>query len=264
MSRRLLSRPRTRDSEEESVWIAFSDLFTALVTVFMLAAAALVFSLTQEQDALVRAQAEAERATARGDAFDSVLNDLGNSEQIRASMVVEVRDGLAARGIRVETDAANTVLRIPVALLGFDSGSADIRPEHEANALAIGEVVGEVLLAGDRYQQLDTVFVEGHTDDVPTDATFGGNWGLSTNRAISLWRLWEDELPNDLGSLSGHTGERLFSVSGYADTRPVIAAQYSAEDRAANRRIDLRFTEHRISEQEIAEIRSATVPGDPL
>ena len=269
MSRRRLARTHSQQGEEETVWISFSDFLLALLTVFMLAAVALVFSLTEEQNALAearveveRAKAEAEIATARSETFDTMLDSLGTGEQIRGTMVGEIRDALAARGIRVDVDPTNTVLRVPVDLLGFDSGSSDIRPEHQANALAIGDVISEVLLREDRYKSLDTVFVEGHTDDVPMESLHGGNWGLSTNRAISLWRLWEDKLPNRLGSLSGHTGERLFSVSGYAETRPVAAVQSTPEERAVNRRIDIRFTEHRLSDEEISAVRAATAPGD--
>ncbi|MCM0639530.1 OmpA/MotB family protein [Cellulomonas wangsupingiae] len=262
MSSRMLRRRRTHEGTEETVWISFSDLMTALLTVFMLAAVALVFSLTQEQDALAQVRSEAEQARAdaqeaqqRGDRFDAMLGSLSRSEQVRAEMVGEIRDTLAAQGIDVEVDAARTVIRVPVELLGFDSGSSEIQPQHEANAVAIGTAIADVLAMDERYQQLDTVFVEGHTDDVPMDSLYGGNWGLSANRAISLWRLWEDKLPMQLGDLAGRSGERLFSVSGYADTRPVNATQATRDQRAANRRIDIRFTEHRFSEQELAVIR---------
>ena len=264
MRRRILSRRRSEESEE-TVWISFSDFMTALLTVFMLAAVALVFSLSQEQDALAQARSEAEQAKAaaeqaqaRGDRFDTMLSSLGTGEQVRADMVTEIRDTLAAQGIRVEVDPTTSVLRVPVDLLGFDSGSSQILSQHEANALVIGEVIADVLLKDDRFMLLDTVFVEGHTDDIPMDGLFGGNWGLSTNRAISLWRLWQDNLSADLDTLVGHSGERLFSVSGYADTRPVNANQSSDGDRTANRRIDIRFTEHRLSEEEISAIRDAT------
>lgn len=268
MSTRILRRRRAVESTEETVWISFSDLMTALLTVFMLAAVALVFSLTQEQDALaqVRAEAEeakaaAEQAQARGDRFDAMLNNLSTSEQVRAEMVAEIRDTLAAQGVSVEVDAAHTVIRVPVDLLGFDSGSSDIRPRNEAGALLIGSVIAEALVKDDRYKELDTVFVEGHTDDVPMDGLYGGNWGLSSNRAISLWRLWEGRLPVDLGSLVGHAGERLFSVSGYAETRPVNPVQVTEADRAANRRIDIRFSEHKFSQDELAVIRSEVEAG---
>lgn len=264
MSRRLLHRSRPQEGADETVWISFSDLMTALLTVFMLAAAALVFSLTQEQEALVQAKVEVEEANARGDRFDAMLSSLGTSEQVRVEMVTEIRDALSARGIAVSVDPASSVLRVPVDQLGFDSGSSDIRPQHEANALIIGEVIGEVLLRDDRYKRLNTVFVEGHTDDVPMDGLYGGNWGLSANRAIALWRLWQDRVPQGLGGLVGSSGERLFSVSGYAETRPVNAVQTTDEERAGNRRIDIRFTEHRLSGDEISAIRDGSaVDGTP-
>lgn len=270
MSRRLLARSRPQESSEETVWVSFSDFMTALLTVFMLAAVALVFSLSQEQDALAQARMEAdeakvaaEEAQARGDRFDVMLSGLGEDEQVRAGMVLEIRDALATRGINVEVDSTASVLRIPVDLLGFDSGSSEILPQHESNALIIGQVIADVLAEDGRYGSLDTVFVEGHTDDVPMDGLFGGNWGLSTNRAISLWRLWQDKLPSDPDTLVGHSGERLFSVSGYAETRPVNAVQSTEGDRAENRRIDIRFTEHRLSEEEITAIRDDTGTQSP-
>lgn len=265
MKRRPRRPRRAVDGAEDSVWISFSDLLTALVAVFMLAAVALVFSLTQEQDALAQARQDIEEATAaaaearaRSDRFDAVLHSLGTGEQARVEMVAEVRDALAARGIEVEVDQASAVVHVPVDLLGFESGSSDIRPEHAPAALAIGEVVAEVLLREERYQLLDTVFIEGHTDDVPMAGLHGGNWGLSANRAISLWRLWDDRLTTDVGGMTGFTGERLFSVSGYAETRPVSVAQTTDDERAANRRIDIRFTEHRLSQEEIRDVRAAT------
>lgn len=261
MKGRILHRGRAAESSEETVWISFSDLMTALLAVFMLAAVALVFSLTQEQDALAQVRIEAEEAKARGDRFDAMLGTLSTSEQIRADMVSEIQAALAARGIAVDVDPANSVIRVPVDLLGFDSGSSEILEGQRSNALVIGEVMADVLLRDERYTQLDTVFVEGHTDDVPIDSLHGGNWGLSANRAISLWRLWEDELATDLGSLAGHTGERLFSVSGYADTRPVVASQVTDADRAANRRIDIRFTEHKLSQEDLSALRDATATG---
>lgn len=257
MSGRLLHRRRTIETSEETVWISFSDLMTALLAVFMLAAVALVFSLTQEQDALADVRAEAEAAQARGDRFDTMLTSLGTSERIRSEMVLEIQQALHAQGIEVDVDPATSVIRVPVDLLGFESGSSDIQPEHRTNALLIGQVIADVLLTDTRYTQLDTVFVEGHTDDIPMEGLHGGNWGLSANRAISLWRLWEDELSADLGGLTGPTGERLFSVSGYAETRPVSATQSTDAERAANRRIDIRFTEHKLSEEDISALRGA-------
>jgi len=261
MKRRLFGRRRREDESEDSVWIAFSDLMTAMLAIFMLAAVALVFSLSREQAALAQAQERADEANARSEKFDAMLRTLSTSEQVRAEMVAEIRELLAEHGIEVEVDAANTVIRVPVDLLGFESGSSEILGQYTPHALTIGETLADVLLKDDRYLHLDTIFVEGHTDDVPMQSLFGGNWGLSANRAISLWRLWEEGLSVDLSGLVGRTGEPLFSVSGYADTRPVVPDQRNAKARAQNRRIDIRFTEHRLSEEEISDLQGAITAG---
>jgi flagellar motor protein MotB len=99
---------------------------------------------------------------------------------------------------------------------------------------------------------LDTVFIEGHTDSVPNNREMG-NWGLSTYRAISLWKFWT-ETPGQLSELKRlHTipidpaqnPKPLISVSGYADTRSthgLIDGKGLREDRPEDRRIDIRFT----------------------
>jgi len=263
MRRRLVGRARAEDIEEEPVWMSLSDLMTALLAVFMLATVALVYSLAQKHDTLAEALEETEAAKQRSDQFDVMLTELSGREQARIGMVSEIGIELASQGIEVEIDETRSVLSIPVEVLGFESGSSAIDSQFEPTALALGEVIASVLIEDEKYKGLDTVFVEGHTDDIPMEGLHGGNWGLSTNRAISLWRLWEDRLSIDLGSLQGHSGEPLFSVSGYSDTRPINAVQKTDADRSVNRRIDIRFTEHRLTEEEINEVRgSPTVSAE--
>ena len=45
-----------------------------------------------------------------------------------------------------------------------------------------------------------------------------------------------------LNELQNFNGQLLFSVSGYADTRRVDLIEETEEQRARNRRIDIRFT----------------------
>ncbi|UTT60359.1 OmpA/MotB family protein [Cellulosimicrobium cellulans] len=257
--RRLLHRGRSAEATEDSVWISFSDLMTSLLTIFMLAAVVLVLSLTQKQEALATEQ---ERAEAQQQAFDQTLGSLSEAETVRAQMLVEIRDALAAQGIEVTVSADNSVLSIPTSLLGFEAGSYEIRPQHQQLALTIGDTIAEVLSRDDRYTYLDTVFVEGHTDNTPFPGLEGsGNWGLSTFRAISLWRLWDERLAPErqLDSLQREDGRTLFSVAGYGESRPATATQLTDDERAANRRIDVRFTEKRLSAENLAAILDAQI-----
>jgi flagellar motor protein MotB len=246
---------------DDSYWISFSDLMSALLLVFLLAVVLLVVSLTDKQHELVLQQeqaAEAEAAfAAQRESLETQIATLSDREETRAALVNEIAAELHDRGIRVEVSEDSSVLHVPTSALGFDSGSYEIRSAHESVALMIGTVISDALRKDDRYGILDTVFVEGHTDNEAFGGLEGtGNWGLSTFRAISLWRMWDTALPasKQLDTLLREDGQPIFSVSGYADSRPVEPEQRTETQRAANRRIDIRFTVKGPTSEELATI----------
>lgn len=219
----------------ESYWISFSDLMTALLFVFILAVMALMLQLTQQQRAL----------TSHQEAFTEQISTLQTAEVVRAQMLQEIKAELKAAGIEILVTENNSVVSIPSALLGFDASSHEIKKSYEKVSLTIGNAISTAISKDDRMEYLDTIFIEGHTDNLDFRGLDGaGNWGLSTFRAIALWNLWEEKLPKDsnLESLTNVEGRPLFSVSGYGETRPATGSQNTDEQRAANRRLDIRFT----------------------
>ena len=227
--------------EENPYWMSFSDMMSALLVIFILAAVILILQLMEKQKA-----------------FDQQVSQLEKAEQVRNDMLKEAVAELRKRGIKVEVSENHTVLRIPNELLGFDTGAYEVLPRYQATAQEIGEVINAVISKDDRVQYLDTVFVEGHTDNRPyNNAQIKGNWGLSTFRAISLWQFWSSELPEAarLNRLNNQDGDPLFSVSGYGETRPVNDQQSSEEDYRLNRRIDIRFTIRRPLSAEYEGVR---------
>lgn len=248
---------RTQRRSEEAAnpyWISFTDLMTALLTVFILAVVVLVLQLTRAEKSLAE---ERETSEAQRTQFTSQISSLGAAEDIRARIVQEVAASLQAQGIAVSVNDNNSVLSIPTEVLGFDGASHEIRPENQATALAIGRAVSQALMSDDRFRYLDTVFVEGHTDNRAFNGLDGtGNWGLSAFRAISLWQLWETGLApqEQLATMARSDGSPLFSVSGYGDTRPATATQNTPEEQAANRRIEIRFTVLQPTAEDLARI----------
>lgn len=87
---------------------------------------------------------------------------------------------------------------------------------------------------------IDTVQVEGHTDD---SQTYEYNLGLSNDRARSALNIIApprgDDLPDMLG-FQNLINQPVLAVAGYGKTRP-IASNATKQGKAANRRIDLRF-----------------------
>ncbi len=237
-----------RVDEENPYWISFSDLMSALLVVFILAAVTLIIELTEAQKKI-----------------EQDIEQLKHAEQARRDMLHEIRDELAKQSIVVLIADNDTVLRIPESTLAFASNSYELPADKSvrSSVLIIGEVLHSAINKSfnpnisdkRRFDYLDTVFIEGHTDSVPTKR-IKGNWGLSTFRAISLWEYWEAELKVSPGfaEMSNAFGDKLFSVSGYAAMRRVNEVEQTRDNRRENRRIDIRFTVKRPQISELKDI----------
>jgi flagellar motor protein MotB len=242
---RLARHTPTKVDEENPYWISFSDLMSALLVIFILAALALIIELTQKSENI-----------------DANINELKKAEQARRDVVNEIKNELAKQNIKVEIVENETVIRIPEQTLSFDPGE-DLIPNYMLDSVkSIGVILHAAIKKEERFRQLDTVFIEGHTDSQKiTKGKYWtkGNWGLSADRAITVWKLWSEELKltPELNSLQNHSGIKLFSVSGYAATRRLENPDDTPEKRSRNRRIDIRFTVKKVSIEDIEGIKTA-------
>jgi flagellar motor protein MotB len=82
---------------------------------------------------------------------------------------------------------------------------------------------------------IETIFIEGHTDNIPFAAGTGDNYRLSLDRA----RTVEATLVQDsaLKNMRNEAGQPIFSFSAYADSRPRPGVDPADP---SNRRVDLR------------------------
>lgn len=240
--------------EENPYWMSFSDIMASLLVIFILASVALVMQLTEQKENL-----------------SQEMQELKKAEQVRKDILQEIKDELKAKNIVVETADNDTVLRIPEKALTFAVGSYDIPKDFTQNVQEIGNALFQAINLHDkesqtpRWQYLDTVFIEGHTDNSPYNNPYiKGNWGLSTFRAISVWEQWTNstkQASSKLSQMKNHLGDNLFSVSGYADSRPAYcqdqicsnknAHYFSKADQDKNRRIDIRITVKKPKSEEI-------------
>ncbi len=232
--------------EENPYWMSFSDIMAGLLVIFVLAAVALIVELTQKSQE-----------------WDKQIEEIAKAEEVRRNLLYEVEQELKAQNIPVKVSDNDTVLRIPDDVLSFKQGSFDIPSEkHQKVVLAIGEVLHAAIIKEERWKFLDTIFVEGHTDKISyRDKRIKGNWGLSTFRAISVWDFWNEKMEEGrrLEDIYNHDGNRLFSVSGYAETRPdkdTEADPDSEESLRKNRRIDIRITVRRPALEDYKQIKA--------
>lgn len=209
-------------SESDGGYLASaSDLMIGLLFIFII----LVVVLALEQRAaLIRV----------GDPRGSVTSAIG--EGIKAAMP----------GVQVNPETG--VISLPEDVL-FEMGKADIRdPGRLALTEAVKQLVGLLpcYVANQRKQlncpnnpqghEIETIFIEGHTDNRPMLRSGYDNMSLSLDRARAVERALVQGSP--LAGYRNNADEPLFSFSAYADTRPLKGLDPS-DDR--NRRVDLRI-----------------------
>ena len=207
---------RRETVQQDFFTISISDLMASLLAIFILAICYFILNFSQ--------------ATAQ----------LSQSEIRRAELLAEIHEQLEQSGIKVTVDEQHGILRISEGVL-FDVGRAEVKPEGRRVVKRLSEILDQTLRSEQYRGTVETIFIEGHTDNVPIQSNeFPSNWELSAKRASETGRLMSADSPA-LAQLQNRNEQPIFSCSGYAETRPV-ADNADAEGRSANRRIDIRFT----------------------
>ncbi|MDZ4312078.1 MAG: OmpA family protein [Cypionkella sp.] len=148
----------------------------------------------------------------------------------------------------------------------FRSGSAVLRPDRVVFVRAVASRLEELLPCytlgtGSRWSDgcnpghalIEAVQIEGHTDGDGQDFS---NLVLSTARANDTFRTMTEQEPGLVQHLN-FRNQPVLSVAGYGRMRP-IKSNDTVQDKAANRRIDLRIIMYVPSRsEEIETVRAA-------
>ncbi|MBW2382781.1 MAG: OmpA family protein [Deltaproteobacteria bacterium] len=171
-------------------------------------------SLAQQSLELARSQEELETATAEVDKLTSTYTALMSDLEAEVT-AGEIQIEHLKEGIRV--NVSQDIL--------FASGSAKLDP---VGAEVLGKVANQLKRTNHQIE------VQGHTDDRGISGAlaqrYPTNWELASARASRVVRLMQD---------LGVPGEQL-KVTSFASFQPV-APNETAEDRALNRRIEIRL-----------------------
>lgn len=215
------------ENEEESYFVSMTDMMVGMLFIFIIMLMA--FAMNYKDAEQTR---------------EEMLEALTKSYEARAEMLESIKTSLRDKGIIVEIDIENGILRLPESIL-FDSNEYILKKQAKENLKQLSNVIWSVLPCYSNYSKklkdleckyqttskLDAVFVEGHTDLTGSHAY---NLNLSVNRSINTYNEMIKNNPNLL-KLTNKSGEYLFSVTGYGETRPI------SKIHKENRRIDLRF-----------------------
>ena len=231
-----------------------SDLVSALIFVFVIMLAVFAYQLANVTEDLT-----------------AVTENLTSADETRDQILKDIASRLEDSGMRVEVLYDHGVLRLSDNAINFPSGKETPVAGHHVNVGRLAQAIAEVVPCyvpherstflrreeGDgapshcrppadpsRYTcskqtfpwLLETLLVEGHTDDVPVAGgnRFRDNIELSSMRAATVHRMITLCEPG-VERLLNTNDYPILSTSGYGSTRP------ASEQAHENRRIDLRF-----------------------
>ncbi len=199
--------------EEESFFISMTDMVVGVLFIFVILLMYFAFQLRDETE--------------------EIENLDKNVNEARVEILNELKAELEKIGIEVIIEPENGILRLPENIL-FDRGQSTLSSNGNRSVAALAKALSFALkchtfVEGARIDKectedefmIDTIFIEGHTDSDQYVGAGYDNWDLSVKRATSTYRKLLSAAPG-LGLLRNAKidGRPIFSVSGYAETRP--------------------------------------------
>ena len=235
-------RKNNAEDQDESFFVTMTDIMIGLLFIFLIIIVYFAYKINKEK-----------RAT----------ENYAQTAQIHGTTILtKIKDILKEKGIEVQIDKKQGILRLPDGVL-FQSGMSKIPTYSDAYnaALEVSDAFYKVLECSvlikpekvfykDKYLNIkkencivknidgvfvDSIFIEGHTDNEPFRE---GNLTLSAQRAASTYELMTSY--RKLKNYHSPNKTEIFGVSAFGETRP-IKPNNTSEDKKANRRIDIRL-----------------------
>ncbi len=197
----------------------------------------------------------------------SVNSYMSEKDNLQIQLLTDLKNDLVTQEhLSIFINPEQGILRLPDKIL-FTVGSAELTAEGKSNLRKLANVLERHLpcYAGSTSQTsrpafcddrkwhpgtLESVFIEGHTDNIQFGKTgtssnsFQNNLHLSGLRAIKTFEAMLLDvnlaIPAELAQLRNRKQQPIFGVSGYGQHRPVVVHEQPT-DEPANRRIELRF-----------------------
>lgn len=268
------SKRKHHEEEEESFFISMTDIMVGLLFIFILI---IVYFAIQSQAEAQKYQNLVSEDEKRRDIDQYNRGALKQRENI----LKWLSEYLGDKGYDLDqSDFANGILRLPEGVL-FDSGEFKIEENSSSEkavkvlAMAFAEILPCSVMTsdglpfrsvsfcnntkyGNNYSAyINSIFIEGHTDNIPITRklfnapSINSNLKLSSMRSANTIEAMSNHRPsinNFYGPIdsSGVTFDQLqkyqtvIAGSAYGKTRP-ISENNSKENRAKNRRIDIRI-----------------------
>lgn len=218
------SRRRSSAKAEETSYMASAtDLMTGLLFVFIILVAFLALQKKMEQDR------SGKNKDPRGEVTRLIGRELAKSIP---NIVVDTQSGV------ITLPESSFFASGSDKLTAKGAQSLSLASKRLENALScyVASEWHSLQCAGvSRRNEIDTIFIEGHTDSRPMPR-LGGNLKLSLDRAVSVGEALNRN--TRLDKFRNMQKQPIFSYSAYADKRP-LDPRYPAA--AINRRVEFRI-----------------------
>ena len=244
----------SHEAHDESYFASFTDLLVGILFIFIILLMVVATNYHKQQK-------DTENAT-------EVLTAINSSRNV---VLESLKKSLEEAGVEVTIDLQSGILRLPENLL-FASGQSEISSEgiealHKLSNNLI-KFLPCISKADESLKEscknleigsgvfLETVLIEGHTDNVKfgSETGFDNNWGLSARRAIAVYQKLINFAPLLETGILNNSEKPIFGVSAYESKRS-IKENIDNDSRKSNRRIDLRFIMRSPSAEEIEKLK---------
>ena len=269
----LLSRKTVRHEEGESIFVSMTDLAVSFLFIVLVLLAFFATQIKPEELENQRNRDQIEDVKQ----VDPLRNYLEMLALERAKLLNKVANRIQHNlpGMLVTVVEEDGIIRFRSDDM-FASGQWRIQEGSTAEevAMAIGEAFDEILpcytlgqfskfeeSCNRAFALIETVQIEGHTDNIPLGEGLRqrelmlDNRDLSARRSAETLRAATDRHRPELREFLNLNDQPVISFAGYGAMRPISDGD-TETDRAANRRIDIRFIlETPITASEVEEIR---------
>lgn len=248
-----LSYKVSNEEENESYFVSMSDIFAGVLFIFLII---IVFFVLQQ----------AQKPSEENEKYRDY------AEIHKARLLERLEKELRKDGIRVQVNVEQDILTLPEGVL-FDSGESRLDKKSKEVIESLSRAFSVVLKCSvfskmkrpmleyidcsrDNPDKvfLESIFIEGHTDNRPIIGELKNSPGINSNLRLSARRATETfsyllDINEKLSDFYSPVDKRIFAVSAYGETRPLMDNK-SKKGRAGNRRIDIRLIMY--------------VPSDPI
>ena len=246
---------RSGRGDDGTHWLTISDLMAGLMMIFLFIA--VVFMQHLENSI--------------GEKAKPPESNFAPPKQI----LIDISNKLIKQGIPIEVDDKNLVLRLQENVIRFGYSTHDDRYRasyfNTKRAFKTIEKIADVLkivlpcYLGEDSEDclpmyrgtLKTILIEGHSSKDSSGSTIFKGHMYQYHSILRAMTVYQDLVQNDetLNNFKNIDGQKLFAVTGYGTSRPIIN-NIKANSKASNKRIEFRFimTDPKINSEVIKRI----------